>query len=485
MSNSSGDEPFFLPAESIAEAIARIYSLTGADDKGTRGEKRAILALRDALGLDIDTARTNAVMAEQIADALGIAWYAPYQVRNTLTLAGLNALLEAASSEYYQGSLRRLVGLRPPGLDHPRWADFRPAHSKIEAVNRISMLTASGAEWLGPGSKEHKRVLINLAHNLAPSIDTSLTKSKLGRALAAEFGAPWSDVCESTGETISLAGLNILLAGAELRLDRFSGARSDLFGTPEQEGAGLAAALLDGWRPLRYPDGGTRVVWDGRTAIQWMFGNEISEGPNQNEWQGFYWESRGRALLNSAFSPNPNPPTSKYGNTSFDYSLRFVWDLKAHTEAWLYPSVGVRTKAAGTAPLNDQVAMDACIEEQGLGFLMVGGVGHADEDGSFVAWHREFKKSQGKKERPSNSGNSTMRKSAFEPLHVEAFFFPDIDALNAAKAGGHITGYKQGSQSPTKTGACGKSRRPKYNLNVPKARSTYSVARFNWPVRDA
>lgn len=476
------DPTFFLPAATVAEAVTRIFSLTGAAEGATRGEKRAILALRDALRLDIDVVRTNAHMAQRIAEVLGVEWRPSYEALNKVTLDGLNALLEGATEAYHQDSLRRLAGQRPARLGGPEWGAFEPAQSKIEAVNRISALTNSGPEWLGPGSKEHKRVLINLANNLAPHLDTRLTKTKLGAALADEFDAPWSDECESTGETISLAGLNTLLAGAERQLGRLGEDRAMLLGTPEEEGKALAAALLDAWRASPHPGGGRRVVWDARKCIQWMLDQGVTEGPNQNEWQGFYWESRGRAVLNAAFTPNPSPPRTRYGNTSFDYSLRFVWDLKAHTEAWRYPVSGSTRKSQGVAPLNDQESMDACIEDQGLGFLMVGGVGVADEDGAFVEWHRAFKVRQGVKSKPSNSGKSRQRKAAFEPIHVEAFYFHNALALEAAKAAGQVTGFLQGKQAPDEEGGEGRARRPKYNLSVPRARGAgLAVARFDWP----
>lgn len=473
---------FFLPAETKAEAIARVYSLTGAAARGTRGEKGAMLALRDALALDIDTARTNARTAAELAFLLGVEWLPAYEERTKVNLDGMNALLEGATEAYELGSLARLEQQRPEGLDAPRWAAFQPAQSKIEAVNRISNLTDSAPERLGPGSKEQKSVLINLTRNLAPHIDTNLSKTKLGKALADHFGAPWSANCESTGETISLVGLNTLLAGAELRLDKLGGERAMLLGTPEQEGKALAAALVDGWRARRQADRGHRVVWDARKAIAWMEQQDLTRGPNDNEWQGFYFEAKGRELLNAAFAPNLNPPRVRYGRTDFDYSLRFVWDLKAHTEAWRTPSTGARSKAGVQAPLNDQEAMERCIEEQGLGFLMVSGVAIEDEDGSFVDWQRARKMSKSVKSRPSNSGRSRRRKAAFEPLSIEAFFFHNGDALAAAQLAGQITGFKQGKQAPDAVGVEGRSRRPKFNLSVPKARtSNLAVARYDWP----
>lgn len=479
----SADRPFFLPAETPGEAIARIYSLTGAQDPGTRGEKRAIVALRDALRLNIDLAKTNSLMGERIAEALGVEWRPHYTDRNTVTLDGLNALLEGATDAYYEGSIRRLQTNRPEHLTGSRWAAFEPARSKIEVVNRISALTGSGPEWLGPGSKEHKRVLVNLARALAPNVDTSLSKHRLGEALADALGVPWFDSFESTGQSITLAGLNTLLAGAEAATGRLGAdGGAILLGTPEEEGKALAAALVDGWRAAEQDDGGRRVVWDGRATCEWMKREGLTRGPNDNEWQGFYWEERGRQILNRAFTPNPSPPRSVYAKTAFDYSLRFVWDLKAHTEAWLTPSTGVLRRGRIAAPLNDQAAMDLCIADQGLGFLMLGGLAVADETGAFVDWHREFKLANGVKSKSSNSGQSRMRKASFEPLHVEAFWFADTEAFNAAKAAGQITGFAQGKQAPADDGIEGRPRRPKYNLTVPRARdSDLRVARFDFP----
>lgn len=473
---------FFLPAATKAEAITRVYSLTGAPVRGTRGEKGAVLALRDALDLDIGTARTNARMGSEIAFALGVEWLPSFEETNTVNLAGLNALLEGATEAYHLGSMRRLAGNKPSGLDDARWAAFQPAPSKIEAVNRISNLTGSGPERLGPGSKEQKSVLINLARNLAPHVDTRLSKTKLGATLAKEFGAPWSAECESTGETISLVGLNTLLAGAEFRLGRLGASRVMLLGTPEREGKALAAALVDGWTATVSESGRRRVLWDARQSISWMDRRGLTRGPNDNEWQGFYFEARARELLNQAFTPNPDPPRIRYGKTEFDYSLQYVWDLKAHTESWRTPSTGTLRSGQSSSPLNDQEAMLTCIEEQGLGFLVVGGVAVEDEDGSFVAWHRARKQAKGVRSASSNSGGSRMRKSAFEPQHVEAFYFHDVGALDAAIAAGQITGFKQGKQAPKGDGQVGAARKPKFNLALRRARSSpLAVARFDWP----
>ncbi len=441
-----------------------------------------MLALRDALDLDIDTARTNARMGSEIALSLGVEWLpGSYEDRNTVNLEGLNALLKGATEAYHLGSIRRLAGNKPSWLDDPRWAAFEPAPSKIEAVNRISNLTGSGPERLGPGSKEQKSVLINLAKNLAPHVDTNLSKTKLGAALAMEFGAPWSPDCESTGETISLVGLNTLLAGAELRLGTLGASQAMLLGTPEQEGAALAAALFDGWQPSSDDAGRRRVLWDGPKSIRWMEQQGLTRGPNDNEWQGFYFEAKGRELLNAAFAPNPDPPRAKYGRTEFDYSLGYVWDLKAHTERWRTPSTGQEVRGQTSTPLNDREAMRACIGEQGLGFLMLSGVGIEDEDGSFVAWHRARKRAKGVRSAATNSGRSRRRKAAFEPLTVEAYYFHNLEALDAAISAGQVKDFNQGKQAPKGDMATGSPRRPKYGLQINTARSSgLALASFDW-----
>ena len=58
-----------------------------------------------------------------------------------------------------------------------------PAKTKLEAVNRLADLTDSGAQILGPGSKEHKSVLINLAIGLGIALDDGATKRGLARHL--------------------------------------------------------------------------------------------------------------------------------------------------------------------------------------------------------------------------------------------------------------------------------------------------------------
>ena len=464
------DRQFFIPAETTNEAIARIFGLTGARYQ-SRGEKRALVALRDALRLDVDVVRTNAVMGERLAMRLDVAWEPRlHTVRNKVNLAGLNALLEGATERYQAGELRRGGAQTPAALVGPGWTDFKPAVSKIEAVTRIARLTGSPEEWLGPGSKEHKSVLVNLADRLLPeaSLDRS-SKTRLGRDIAAELGVPWTDTCYSTGETISLEGLNTILAGAERRLGRLGTSAADLLTSPEAEGAALAAALFDGWKA---------EAWEGRACVEWLAASG-ARGANDNEWQGWYFEARGREVLAAAFQPSTRPPRTRYGNTVFDYSLNHVWDLKAHTAMQVDES-GAVTRAAGNLMLNDERAVRECIDDQGLGFLIVSGSAVMDTDGSFVAWHRDFKARQGKRVAPSNSGKSRTRKSAFAPLSVEAFWVGSSLALDAAIAGGSLAVRATGRQPPKVAGGSGADRADKFHMHLPSARVDLAVGRRDW-----
>jgi len=453
---------FFIPAATITEAISRIFALTGAQPQ-TRGEKRALVALRDALDLDIDIVRTNAVLGERLAAALGVEWRpAVHTILNKVTLAGLNTLLEGATEAYHRGSLEQVAKPTPSTLVGPGWAAFNPAVSKIEAVTRIAGLTGAPHEWLGPGSKEHKSVLTNLADRLLPSgvLDRS-SKTRLARALAREFGVEWSDSCASTGETISLDGLNTILAGAERRLGRLGTTAAEMLATPEAEGKALAAALNDGWEAQ---------PWDGRKCIDWMQ-KEAVRGFNENEWQGWYFEARGRQILNAAFPPSIRPVRVRYCNTPFDYSLNYVWDLKAHTEEHVFPVAGRRRRGMASVILNEEQAIRECVADQGLGFLVLSGAALMDEDLAFVTWHRSFKLAQGGRSAPSNSGKSRMRKVAFTPLHVEGFWIANTPSLDAAVAAGQLRVMGHGfRQAPKVEGGVGAKRGAKFAMHVPWAR---------------
>lgn len=473
MSPHQADRQFFIPAATTEEAIARVFGLTGARYQ-SRGEKRALVALRDALGLDVDVVRTNAVLGEQLAQRLDVAWEPQlHTVRNKVSLAGLNALLEGATDAFHAGALERVRSQTPVAMAGPGWSKFQPAVSKIEAVTRIARLTGAPEEWLGPGSKEHKSVLVNLADRLMPEVELDRSsKTRLGRDIAHELDVPWTDTCYSTGETISLEGLNTLLAGTERRLGRLGTTAADLLASPEAEGAALAAALFDGWEA---------EPWDGRKCVEWLAASG-ARGANDNEWQGWYFEARGREVLAAAFQPSRRTPRTRYGNTVFDYSLNHVWDLKAHT-ALQVDDAGVVSNGGGSLMLNDERATRDCVDEQGLGFIIMSGSAVMDTDGSFVAWHREHKVRQGKKVSPSNSGRSRTRKRAFTPLRVESFWIGSTLALDAAIASGSLAARATGRQPPKVDGGSGAPRADKFHMHLTSARRDLRVGHHEWVYR--
>ncbi len=470
----SGD--YFVPAVTVDEGIARIFGLTGGRDPG-RGEKRALIALRDALDLDVDVVRTNSVLGRSLAEAMAVEWNPDrHTVRNKVTLDGLNVLLKGATNLYRNGRLKVNASAKFSTLTGPHWDDFRPAQSKIEAVTRIAALTNAPPETLGPGAKEHKSVLENLADRALSdvSLDRS-SKTRLARSLAEHFDVAWTDTCYSTGETISLEGLNTVLAGAERYLGRLG--KPDLVGVPNPSGEAdlLVSVIRDGW---------TGEPWDGRATVQWLRSNNL-RGANDNEWQGFYFEGRSRELAASALGPPTNSPRVRFGSTIFDYARDFIWDFKAHTEASRLPVSGKEIRGRAELQLNDANAVRECVDQQGLGFIVLSGAATMDENGTFVAWHREFKAESGRRTAPSNSERSRTRKSAFSPLRVDAFWIGTSFALDEAVTAGVMRVAEQGRQAPKEPGTAGVPRAPKFHLDVVRARGSLMVASRSWIAPDA
>ena len=465
----------FCPALSVGEAKERIFSLTGGPSQTARGEKRALVALAESLQLDVDLAKTNAALGKDISAALGIQWHTIFENKTKVNLRGLNALLQGAADAKRRGSLQRLESARPKVLAGPEWAGFAPAKSKIEAVNRISALTESGPEFLGPGSKERKSVLINLAQKLASDIDTSKSKSKLGADLAHHFGMQWSPTCSSTGETISLEGLNLLLAGAERRLGVLGTTSEILFATPREEAEALTQALRNGWAAQRLPDGRRTVIWDAKQCIKFMLEEDI-RGARDNQWQGWYWEAMGIRILNKEFAPPSVPRQQWYDNTPFDYARNFLWDFKAKAIAQDLNGV-IKPKSADTQ-LNAASATEMAIADQGLGFLVVSGVGVMDSDLEVENWQRKLKK---KKPALANSGRHTFMKKRFELESIDAYFFPNTLALDQAKLVGVLKVKRQGRQPRKRSGEAGDDRGDKMHMDVRGARdSDFHLASAAW-----
>lgn len=467
------DDLLFVPAATMDEASARLFSLTGAADPGTRGPKRSLEALATSLDVEVDLAVTNAVLGGQLAQVLGVGWQEGHDFTGLqVTLDGLNGLLRAATRQLWLTSRRRSVDAGSYSDVLRTFPTFRPALDKQEAVDRLSDLAGVERDRLGPGGKEHRVTFDALAARLAADLlqhpDARRSKHSMVAALCQRFSVPWLSTAGSTGQSVTLEGLNLLLAGAERQLS----VASSGWATPQDEGSALLRVLRDGLADH----------WDGRDTVEQMRAAG-SRNWRQMEWPGFHFEEQVGALLNVAYpTPPVGGPRRTYGATPFDYaSSTRVWDAKAHTVLEVSIPSGRRTSTASSAAiLNDSTAITACLTEQGLGFLVLDGAATFDETGRFDDWHRTYTR-EGRTSvgYTSNSGRRRRRKQAFDPMTLRALWIEDVPALNAGIIGGWISRERQGAQ-PVRTGQeRGADRNDKFHLKVHKS-AAWVVATQQW-----
>ncbi|MDO4242833.1 MAG: hypothetical protein Q4C85_03595 [Actinomyces sp.] len=434
----------FTPAASKKEAVARLYAITGRPAEplgpGSKEKKSALTAVADRLELDVDTTAPKDVLARRLVETLGGQWHSVYSsTGQTVTLAGLNTLLNLTETELRRTTVKEL---RAEADALPDW--FTPARDKLEAVRRISALTAAGPQDLGPGSKERKSVLVNLVRDLDLGLDTRMSKTKLGGAIASLLGMRWDDSCWSTGETITLSGLNMLLAGAEGRTLHHQ--------LPYQDHIRYEAQLLTTALAASCPP-----LWRGRDCVEQMRESEFRHW-RQTEWAGWYFEFIGLPALIDAFGGEP----VTVGSTEFDYQRHFVWDLKTHAQPGLSSPAGV----AGQTLLNDKEAMERCVDEKGaLGFLVLSGRPSFEGLADFDSWHRNLR---GK---PTSCSPKPRRlKTALHPVVVEAYVFAGTGSLQEAGDARVLASFNQGRQTS------GARRRPKYRMDLRAAREAGLVA---------
>lgn len=467
------DDLLFVPAAGTGEAAARLFSLTGAEDPGTRGPKRSLEALASSLGIEVPLAATNAVLGAQLASALGVQWQQGAEFDGQqVTLDGLNALLRASSRRLWRTSRRPFVESGSYMEVIRTFPNFRPAADKQEAVDRLSDLVGVDRDRLGPGGKEHRVTFDSVARRLAPDLlqasDARRSKHGMVAALCQRLSVPWLRSAGSTGQSVTLQGLNLLLAGAERRLS----VTSSGWATPQAEAAALVRVLREG----------LPQHWDGPATVEQMRADG-SRNWRQMEWPGFYFEEQVAALLNVAYPTPPfGGPRRTYGSTTFDYaSATRVWDAKVHTVVEvLKPSMQRASTASSPAILNDAVAIRSCLQDQGLGFLVLDGAGYFDETLGFDEWHRSYtREGRQRFDYTSNSGRRRRRKAAFDPVILRALWIQDLSQLDAGVLGGWISQEKQGAQ-PVRAGhAHGAERNDKFHLKVHKS-APWVVASEAW-----
>lgn len=426
----------FVPASDKLEAVTRLSALTGSPPEtlgpGSKERKSALINLAKGLGLRVDTSLPKPRLGREISMRLGIPWTADcWSTGDTITLIGLNRLLMGAHREVEQRKNRAAR----------RVEQVTPARSKLEAVTRISSMTGGPSQTLGPGSKERKSVLTDLANGLNLDVDRNSNKPTLAGSIVVSLGGTWDESCWSTGQTITLEGLNRLLTLAEIRLkpqERFRAGATFVSRTKEAE---ALLAVLE----TAVPD-----HLDARACITEMLEAESTHWA-QDEWRGWYFEFVGLPALVNAFGGGP----ATIGKTKFDYSLDDVWDLKCHSG----PS--------GGAILNSCQAIDECLITRGFGVLVLSGATRFDK-GETRQWQRELRIAHGKIPRLRTRPTTSVRRSkaAFTPLRLDAFFVPDLPSLQRSLERGVLGRMRQGRQ------VSGLPRGPKYTLNIRQAIGT-------------
>src|SRR5436309_2050898 len=83
--------------------------------------------------------------------------------------------------------------------------------TKQEVYDQIRWRLGMPRELLGPGGKEHKPTLEQVAARFELPTSTNDTKHGLAAHVAAQAGLPWEARFESTGQTITVEGLHRIL----------------------------------------------------------------------------------------------------------------------------------------------------------------------------------------------------------------------------------------------------------------------------------
>lgn len=312
---------------------------------------------------------------------------------------------------------------------------FLPAQNKLEVVARISALTNSGPESLGPGSKERKSVVLNMAVGFKIPVSEKDAKQEIARKIANYFGKHWSSDCESIGQTLTLKGLNLLLEVGTQNVHKLDvQLKTEEFTLTEEVRA------LDDVISVKTP----RKMF-GEAAIKEMKEAEYRKW-RLTEWQGMYFEFKIIPELINAYGGGPK----KIERTEFDYCLNRTWDLKVHSSS----RIDKKTTNSG-CQLNDGFSMETAIRDSGLGLIILSGVPEYDME--FTRWFKDFRESK------SKSLPKKPLKKTFTPSTIDYYFIPNFERFSEALAKKELAVFKQGPQQS------GDKRNYKYSINLKKA----------------
>jgi hypothetical protein len=172
----------------------------------------------------------------------------------------------------------------------------------------------------------------------------------------------------------------------------------------------------------------------------------------QMEWIGWWFEYFVETEIKPRIGNTLGP---KYGNTTFDFKLNHVWDLKAHPEH------------KNDLLLNDQVAIKNCARENnGVGFIIVEGeVDYDDDNETFKNWHDQLKGKQTKyvQERIARNAPSRRRKASFKPTSIVGIWLPSVEGIAKGIKDGWIAGFQENMRNSD-----GKPRNAKFKFVTSK-----------------
>jgi hypothetical protein len=88
-------------------------------------------------------------------------------------------------------------------------------NTKKEVIDEISQLIGTALPPLSTGSTESRMIFLIVNRELGLGIDNAHTKPEYAREIVERAGIVWTPNCESRGSTVTLVGLERVLAAVK------------------------------------------------------------------------------------------------------------------------------------------------------------------------------------------------------------------------------------------------------------------------------
>src|SRR3990172_1049148 len=189
--------------------------------------------------------------------------------------------------------------------------------------------------------------------------------------------------------------------------------------------------------------------WDGRACLLELRAADFQW--RQMEWIGWWFEWKARSALAGSLGGTLGV---RVGNTTFDYQLQFVWDLKAHV---------VKPTGKDWAILNDSAAIrEGIVRIGGWGAILCCGDAALDPTGEFKRWHDDLKGGASKyeRERLQRGAHSRTRKRSFSVREYRAIHL-DLPLIEVGFEEGWLAPFQQGMRN-----ADGSARAQKFMIDL-------------------